>query len=226
MVLGGACTSEPPPRWVEAHLVRCGECRAEAAALSDLGSYLESHCVGGTPSRTWAELRAELGEARVPERARLSRTLLGAAAACLVVVVVAASVVLWPRAQPVEKSIFAQRPSQRAPAASKARAAIQQPAAERKATAPVVKRVPRRAVPQPVRIRRSVPRPRGWTRPDPRLIADAQPPIPEAKISVMAIAPEEHVIEVVGVSIDQGNEDHYVIREVSAADDEARAVKL
>ena len=63
-------------------------------------------------------------------------------------------------------------------------------------------------------------------RPDPSLIADAQPPSQDAKTEVVAIAPEEHVIGVVGVTIDKGNENDYVIREVSAADEEASAVKL
>ena len=129
---------------------------------------------------------------------------------------------MWPVRQPVQKLTIARNP----PARQERRETVQQAVPKRTPVSPVIKRVPKRTAPQPVRVRRSVPRPPGLMRPDPSLTASTQPPSKDANTELVAIAPEEHVIGVVGVTIDKGNEDDYVIREVSAADESASAVKL
>ena len=81
-------------------------------------------------------------------------------------------------------------------------------------------------------MKRRTPKYRKTVPPPHRLMVKHEKPSEPAKKApeaprIVAVAPEEHVIGIVGVSVGEDDEHSYVIREVSAvANGEARVVRL
>jgi len=228
-VIAGMCSGETVPGWIKRHIERCEGCRAEAEAIQAVRAMLQEQAHEQGCPVEWADVRAGLCEL---EHVRRPVWRLAGAAVCAAVVVATAA--FWILTAPAPK----QQPAPRQPRMAQ----FSKPPPERRPVTPRKKPAPQvekskgqkashRAV-QAKPVKRRAPRHRNRALPPHRLMVrddtPSQPPKPAPEAPrIVAVAPEEHVIDIVGVSVDLDEEHSYVIREISAvANGEARGVRL
>jgi len=209
------------PAWIDRHIISCPGCAAEARAYAELVRTLGARAEDmGKCELTWERVRACMVKApvRVIDRRRPVAVW---AAACAVVLLVGIGV--WfavPHGSPTTGHavrLVKNPPAPPAPKVEQDKPTPQPPAARQgeqkpKQKAPAVEQ-PRKAAP---RIRHRIILP-----PRKEYYVDNRPA--DRNTEVAAAVPEEHVIEVVGVSMDQGNEAYYVIDELTPAETDGGA---
>ena len=211
-VMAGMCPQCPLPAWVSRHIERCDQCRTEADAYPALRSLLGAQGGEEACPVEWADVRALLRNPE-PIRRPVWRTALGAA--CLTAVIVGIAIWVWiGGASNKEPTIRQPRYAQAGDSAPKKPRVVLKPA-----PAPSLKKLepakpvskaaqPKRPKSLPARYhRRALPPHRLMvkheTPPEPRKTAPGAP-------RIVAIAPEEHVIGIVGVNVGRDEEYAYV----------------
>ncbi len=233
IVMAGMCPGDRARGWVSRHVERCQTCRAEAEALEATTLLLREQAGVQDCPIEWARVRAALGE---PQPVRRPVWRLAGAAACGALLIAAG--LLWMLAGPETK-----RPSTE----PREGMVLVEPAPER--PGPERTKVVQKPEPTPQAREMTRPEPPEQSAPGkqvkrwkPRYHKKALPPhsviVKRGKPSeppqkapdlptVLAVAPVEHVIDIVGVNVDQGEDHSYVIRQVSAdLDGQAQGVRL